>query len=329
MNQLLIAYSSLLLLISGCAYGPKMQTPIEGYHAFSVPTGPEDFVLDTLSGNATRLLVSCGIKRKCDASKGEFVFVDLASKKVRKSITNLPENFPLFPHGIDLLKKNDSLFLYAVNHQPKSKGLDKDTLNSVLKFLVKGDSILFLKKFKSSKLKNPNAVCASADGRFWVTNMNNGSYLSKGNVCFCDEQNCEVVSPKIFYANGITRDEKFVYVASTLRNKVYRFAFDGKKLEQKAVAENVYGGDNLRIINDTLFVAAHLNINKFLKHVKKQSKNSPSAVYEIPLSTMQPKLVFYHDSTLIDASSTAIRYGGKYYITGVFDPEVVELKVKK
>lgn len=317
-----------LTLIGSCAHGPKIQTQIDNYRAIAVPTGPEDFVLDTLSGNAPRLLVSCGIKRKCDASKGEFVFIDLASKKVKKSITNLPESFPLFPHGIDLLKKNDSLFLYAVNHQPKAKGINKDTLNSVLKFLVKGDSILFIQKFKSSNLKSPNAVCALADGNFLVTNMNSGSYLSKGNVCFCNEHGCGVVSPKIFYANGITRDENFVYVASTLRNKVYRFSFDGKRLEQIAVAEKVYGGDNLRIIHDTLFVAAHLNISKFLKHVKKESNHSPSAVYEIPLSTMQPKLVFYYDSTLIDASSTAIRFAGKYYITGVFDPEIVEIKIK-
>lgn len=327
MYQLIVAIG-FLILIGSCAHGPKIQTQIDNYRAIAVSTGPEDFVLDTLSGNAPRLLVSCGIKRKCDASKGEFVFIDLASKKVKKSITNLPVNFPLFPHGIDLLKKNDSLFLYAVNHQPKAKGINKDTLNSVLKFLVKGDSILFIQKFKSSNLKSPNAVCALADGSFLVTNMNSGSYFSKGNVCFCDEHGCGVVSPKIFYANGITRDENFVYVASTLWNKVYRFSFDGKKLEQKAVAQKVYGGDNLRIIHDTLFVAAHFNISKFLKHVKKESNHSPSAVYEIPLSTMQPKLVFYHDSTLIDASSTAIRFAGKYYITGVFDPEIVEIKVK-
>ncbi len=318
----------LALTISGCAHGPKIQTAIADTHSWGVPSGPEDFVLDTLSSNQPRLIVSCGIKREGDSSKGEFVFIDLATQKVSKSVTVMPNHISLFPHGIDLLKKNDSLFLYAVNHEPEVKGKKDFTRNSVLTFLLQGDSIFFIRKTSAPCIISPNAVCALEDGSFLVTNMNTGGYFSNGNVCYCNGDTCFKVSKKIFYANGITRDKNYVYVASTLWNKIFRFSFNGTILKEEAVVPKVYGGDNLRIVNDTLYVAAHLNLSKFLKHVKHSEKHSPSAVYQIPLATMQPKLVFYNNGTQIDASSTAIKYNGKYYITGVFDPEVVEIKLQ-
>lgn len=323
----LIATFAFALLLTGCAHVPEIQTKVNSFHTFNVPTGPEDFVLDTLSSNTPRLLVSCGIKRKDDLSKGAFVYINLHTKKVSNIPTILPENIALFPHGIDLLKMNDSLFLYAVNHEPKLKGKKDFARNSVLKFLLQKDSLFFMKKYAAPCIVSPNAVCALADGNILVTNMNTGSYLSNGNVCYCNSDTCFRVSKKIFYANGITRNKEFIYVASTLKNKVFRYTFSDNKLHENVTVEKVYGGDNLRIVNDTLYVAAHLNINKFLGHAKKASKHSPSAVYEIPLATMQPKLIFYHEGDLIDASSTAIKYNGKLYITGVFDPEVIEIKL--
>lgn len=325
--KILITAFAFIAILTGCAHVPEIQTKVNAFHTFSVPTGPEDFVLDTLSSNTPRLLVSCGIKRKNDPSKGSFVYINLNTQNVSEIPCVLPTNITLFPHGIDLLKINDSLLLYAVNHEPKQKGKKDYSINSVLKFLLKNDTLFFMKKYSAPCIISPNAVCALTDGNILVTNMNTGSYLSNGNVCYCNSDTCFRVSKKIFYANGITRNKDFIYVASTLKNKVFRYQFANNRLHENTIIKKVYGGDNLRIINDTLYVAAHLNINKFLGHAKNSNKHSPSAVYEIPLSTMQPKLIFYHEGDLIDASSTAIKYNGKLYITGVFDPEIIEIKL--
>jgi hypothetical protein len=319
----------LFLLFSGCARVRSLQTSIDSYRKYSVLTGPEDFVLDTFSGINPRLIVSCGIKRRGDTTKGGFMFIDLANHQVVKADILLSPDFPLFPHGIDILKKEDSVLLYAVNHQPATRRNAKDTLHSVLKFLLKGDSLFLIKKINSPLFKNPNAVCAFEDGNFLVTNMTSGSYLGNGNICFCTGSHCQKALPRLFFANGITRNKEHVFAASTLKNKIYCYQLQEGKLQLVRQIRNVYGGDNLRIVGDTLYVAAHVNVLKFLKHAGNAHRHSPSAVYAIPLKTWQPQLVFFDDGKIIDASSTALRYRGKYYITGVFDPEVVEILLKE
>lgn len=326
-NILAIVFIACVAGISGCAHTPKMQTSVKNFYSYKVANGPEDFVLDTLSSNRARLLVSCGIKRKGDSSEGMFQWIDLESKEVRRATVIKPSDIYLFPHGIDLMKKNDSLFIYAVNHEDRAKGTKDYRNNSVLKFLLRNDTLFFMQKTVAKCIVAPNAVCALSDGSFLVSNMNTGSVFSSGNICYCNSDTCYQVSKKIFYANGITRDNNYVYVASTMGNKIIRYTFSNGVLYENLVIKKIYGGDNLRIVNDTLYVAAHLNINKFLKHVKKPESHSPSAIYEIPLANMHAKLIFYNDGTVIEASSTALKYKGKYYITGVFNPKVVEVEM--
>lgn len=304
----------------------KLPVETSGYKhtIYDVLNGPEDFVLDTSS--FPRLIVSCGVKRKNDASKGGFFSIYLNSKHVEPMKVFMPDSIALFPHGIDLVKQNDSLILLAVNHEYISK---KKTKNSVLRFLLKHDRLYFIQQIAHSEMKHPNAVCGMADGSFFFSNMYTSNMLSKGNITYCKNGNCNAVSRKIRYANGVALHNNKLYVASTLEDKIFSYAIGSNgMLQHENVEGELKGGDNLRIVNNKLYCAAHLKLWAFIKHFKNFRKHSPSAVYEKDLITGKSEIIYFNNGSVIDASSTAIKYKNKIYITGVFDPEVVEIETK-
>jgi hypothetical protein len=310
-------------LAASCAKLP-VETNGFKHSVYDVLNGPEDFVLDTSS--FPRLIVSCGVKRKNDASKGGFFSIFLNSKHVEPMKVFMPDSIALFPHGIDLVKQNDSLILLAVNHEYISK---KKTKNSVLRFLLKHDRLYFIQQIAHSEMKHPNAVCGMADGSFFFSNMYTSNMLSKGNITYCKNGNCNAVSRKIRYANGVALHNNKLYVASTLEDKIFSYAIGSNgMLQHENVEGELKGGDNLRIVNNKLYCAAHLKLWAFIKHFKNFRKHSPSAVYEKDLITGKSEIIYFNNGSVIDASSTAIKYKNKIYITGVFDPEVVEIETK-
>ncbi len=321
MLLLLLGIAAYAHLLSSCARLPAESTGYK-HTVFNVPTGPEDFVLDT--SDFPRLIVSCGIKRKGDASKGEFVSIYLNSHYIEKMKVFMPDSIELFPHGINLLKQNDSLILLVVNHE---KNYGKKGRNSILRFLVRHNRLHFIQSIYSDAIINPNAVCGLPDGSFFFSNMNRGAQLSKGNAGYCKNGKCEIVTDKIFYANGVAFHDNSLFVASTLENKIYRYPFANNKLnvEGKQVFANLKGGDNLKIVNGVLYCAAHFDVWAFLKHYKNYKKHSPSAVWSKSLVDGKEELIYFNKGSVIDASATAIVYKDKIYITGVFDPEVVVL----
>lgn len=305
--------------VASCA---KLPVETTGYKhtIYDVLTGPEDFVLDT--SDFPRLIVSCGTKRKGDASKGSFFSIYLNSKHIEPMKVFMPDSISLFPHGIDLVKQNDSLIILAVNHEYISK---KKTRHSVLRFLLKHDRLYFIQQVVSHEMKHPNAVCGMADGSFFFSNMFTSNMLSKGNITYCKNGDCHVASRKIRYANGVAFYNKRLFVASTLENKIFSYSIEkGMLLDEKTEAE-LKGGDNLRIVNDKLYCAAHLKLWAFIKHYKNFRKHSPTAVFEKDLITGKSEIIYFNNGEVIDASSTALKYKGKIYIAGVFDPEVVEV----
>lgn len=313
------------LFLLACCVASCAKLPVETanykHAAFDVLTGPEDFVLDT--SNFPRLIVACGSKRKGDASKGGFFSIYLNSKHVEPMKVFMPDSISLFPHGIDLVKQNDSMIILAVNHEYISK---KKTRHSVLRFLLKHDRLYFIQQVISPEMKHPNAVCGLADGSFFFSNMYTSNMLSKGNITYCKNGDCNVASRKMRYANGVTYYNKRLYVASTLENKIFSYSIDNGKLLDEKVEGELKGGDNLRVVNDKLYCAAHLKLWAFIKHYKNFRKHSPTAVFEKDLISGKSEIIYFNKGGVIDASSTALKYKGKIYITGVFDPEVVEIE---
>ncbi|SOE23315.1 Arylesterase [Spirosomataceae bacterium TFI 002] len=251
--------------------------------------------------------------------------------------------FPFRPHGISLFKTEDgNKYLFVVNHE--------DDLNSIIRFRVFDDSLVFEKRFVHEQIKFPNDVQAIGLNSFYITNDHTipnglrrflGDFLleKSGNVVFFQDGDASVVSQNIAYPNGIniSPDKKYLYVAATTENKLYVYShtqdFGPRKiLDQKYLWT---APDNIEIDKfGDLWIGCHPKLLKYLGHAKDISKNSPSEVIKV---VYQPgtkhkflqEEVYMNDGNPISGSSVA-----SYFITdtsntlligSVFEEKVVKL----
>ena len=320
MNRLF--YLGLLLVISSCATLPKNMAD-KNTQVVTVGPGPEDAVLDTIT-EQPRLLISCHARRTGDPFYSEIYAYYPADGSVHVLKRREPAGLYFGPHGIDLVKVKDTLILLVVNHD-----MGKHE-NSILRYSVTKDELVFLNKIVDPLIVSPNAVTGFADGTLLISNDagKQGDFteafflLKRDKIIFWDHNKCSVAAQKFCFANGITNSGGKVYLASTRQNKIWQFDFsDGKMLNKQTVAK-VNGPDNIRICDGNLYVACHLRFLDFLKHMKTASHFSPTTVYKIDPISHQRSVVFYDDGAKLSAGSTGLLYKNKIYVTGVFDPKM-------
>ena len=311
---------ALLMAISSCATLPKNMAD-KDTKIVAVGPGPEDMVLDTIT-EQPRLLISCHARRTGDPYYSEInvYYPGDGSVKILKRVGE-PSDLYFGPHGIDLVKVKDTLILLVVNHNMAKHE------NSILRYQVKKDELVFLSKITDPLIVSPNAVTGFADGTLLISNDagKQGDFtealflLKRDKIIYWDHNKCSVAAQKFCFANGITNSGGKVYLVSTRQNKLWQFDFvDGKMLNKKTIAA-VPGADNVRICDGNLYVACHLRFLDFLKHMKAASHFSPTTVYRINPGTGLRAVVFYDDGAKISAGSTGFLYKDKIYVSGVFD----------
>ena len=309
----------LLLAISSCATLPKNMAD-KNTQIVATGPGPEDMVVDTIT-EQPRLLISCTARRKGDPFYGEINAYYPATGKVVVLKREEPSSIHLNPHGIDLVKVKDTLILLMVNHDPVTHE------NEVLRYAVRKDGLHFLNKIVDPLIASPNAVTGFADGTLLISNDNAKAHdyvealflLKRDKIIYWDYNKCTVAAQKFCFANGITSNNGKVYLASTRQNKVWQFDFkDGKMINRKTIA-TVNGPDNVRVINDNLYIACHLRFIAFLKHMNNASVFSPTTVYRVNLINGKKTVVFFDDGAKISAGSTGLVFRNKLYVSGVFD----------
>jgi len=292
--------------------------------------GPEDMVVDSIT-EQPRLLLSCSARRKSEKQYGEiFVYyTETATNKILKR-TNEPNGLLFNPHGIDLVKVNGNLILLVVNHEH----IGENRINSILRYRVLKDELVFQNKISDPLISSPNAVTGFSDGTLLVSNdakKQNNIWeilfkMRKAQIIFWNGNNCSVASEKYAFTNGITNKDGKVYLASTMQNKVWQFDFkDGKMLNREVIAK-ANGADNLRFDGDDLLVACHLRFLKFLKHYKDPKQLSPSTVYRINPSTKKRTVEYFDDGRQVSAASTALVFRNSIYVSGIFDSKIVKKK---
>lgn len=317
----------MLLFISSCATLPKSyQTKDE---VIATGPGPEDMILDNSIG-VTRILISCNERRDGKADYGEInaYYPETGKIEILKR-SNEPTRFFFQPHGIDLVQVKDSLILLVVNHEHSIK------VNSIVRYLLKGNELYFLQKITDPLISSPNAVTGFTDGTLLVSNdaKKAGNIweplfkLKKAEIVFWNGTSCSVSSDTRYcYSNGITNRNGKVYLASTLQNKVWQFDFkDGRLLNREVIAK-VKGGDNLRFDGENILVACHLRFLDFLKHMKDPAHYSPTTVYSVNLTTKKCEVVYFDSGAQLSGGATALSYGGYLYSGGVFDAKIIKKK---
>ncbi len=326
---------AVLFFTASCATLPKsFQTKDE---IIAVGPGPEDMVLDTIT-EQPRILLSTNSRRKNEKDYGEIeaYYPETNTHKILKRV-NEPDSLFFNPHGIDLVllsakwpSASKDLVLLVVNHEHTKH------INSILRYHVLKDELVFINKIVDPLISSPNAVAGFTDGTLLVSNDAKKAdhfveaffLLKRAQVVYWDGNKCSVAAEKFCYTNGITIKDKKVFLASTRQNKVWQFDFDKGKMLNKEVIAKVHGADNLRLDGDDLLVACHLRFLAFLKHVKDSTKYSPSTVYRINPATKKTTVAYYDDGKQLSASSTALEFRNSLYVSGIFDPKIVRKQIK-
>ena len=327
MNRSSYLLIALLIGLSSCVSLPKQyQTKDE---IIPVGLGPEDMVVDTLS-EQPRLLISCGSRRDNDPHYAEINVYYPSSGEVKILKRHEPADLHFYPHGLDLVQVHDTLILLVVNNASKFNE------QSILRYRVYKDSIVYINKVVDPLIVSPNAVTGFADGTMLISNDMGklGNFwealfiLKRAKIIYWDHTKCTVAAGKFCYSNGITNRNGKVYLASTRQDKVWQFDFANGKMINKQVIAKVHGADNLRFDGPDLLVACHLRFLDFLKHMKDSIHSSPTTIYRIDPVTKKTTVAYYDSGKQISAGSTGLIYGGYLYASGVFDGKMVRRRVK-
>ena len=326
------------LLFSACASIPP--NTHEQFQRIATGAGPEDMLLDTISCNQARLLVSCNDHRlRAAAPAGDIYAIDLEGDSLvsRKLLrTGEPDGFHFHPHGFDLVRQNGKAYLFIVSHD------EKQFKHSVYKYELSETKMTYLATYEHPLMNSPNSVVASKKGGFYVSidqgkrgdNFVSITGAKTGSIVFCDENGgWAPVATKLAYPNGlyISPKGRYLYASTTGQHQIFKFTIkpDGNLINREKVTKLI-GGDNLRLGNNReLLVPAHLNTSKLVGHFKDSTKLSPSVVYGLHTENGEKEVLYSNDGKQISAASTAVSYKGNLYVSQVFQPYILQVKRKK
>lgn len=333
-----LVYFFLILLTTACVSVPKNTHTVSDQ--ITTGAGPEDILLDTISCQHPRLLVSCTDRRLEEAApNGDIYAIDLEKDSLTSYPlirTNEPDTLVFHPHGFDLVRQQGKVYLYVVSHDYKR---DK---HHVYKYEVNESRLKFIKAYQNILMNSPNTVVALKKGGFYtsIDRGKRGNQLAlflrakTGSIVFCDEQGgWAKVASKLAFPNGlyITAKERYLYASTTRQHTLFKYNIksDGNLINREKVTKLV-GGDNIRLgQNKELLIPAHLRIFKFVGHLKDSSNISPSVVYSVNMKNGTKEVAYANDGGQISSASTAVSYKDYLYIAQVFQPFVLRIKRKK
>lgn len=321
----------ILLLMSGCRSVPPFQGEFE---KIAVGPGPEDMALDTLFGQE-RLIIPCDERRTDDVSENGFYAYEIASGEVsRLTISDLPEDVSLHPHGIDLTQMNGKRVLYCVNHEKNEDDFPPAGRQSILIFELLDDRVVFRQQLISELLISPNDVCTDHRGGIYVSNDSGkrNAFLEKlfelkrSTVVHYNGSEWKFVGDRLKYANGAGVRNGRLYVTGTQEKHVFSYSIapDGTLTDKQQIPASK-GNDNITFNGTKLVTTAHLDFLKFMKHVSDSEAPSPCMAYSIDLNTNDRDTLFMDDGTTISAASTGLIYKDTLYVAQVFNPFVLRI----
>ena len=300
--------------------------------------GPEDMVLDTADSRRPRLLVSSQDRRQHDPmgevlEPGHIYAVDLTGALAPMELPFAErDDYPFHPHGMDLVDVNGGQLLYVINHAVKNT-------HSIEVFRVEREQLVFMNRLWTEALVSPNDLVALPDGQLYVSNdhlykgfaalLGNALSFGWSNVVRFNVESGRwiVAADGISFANGVEVRDNRLYVAATIDEGIYVYDRDplsgsiGGPINFIEVGSGV---DNLIWEDEEhLLTAAHPDLFAFLDHLESAENPSPSEVYRVNVRTGAVERIFSDDGRLISASSTAIRFENRLYVSQVFEPEIL------
>ena len=353
-----------------------------------VGPGPEDMALDD-SGENPRIFISIGELEIINPEKrkrtGIAVFEPALDKDEagKMDIVDKPGDFDFKPHGLHLWKtppgekSPGETYLYVISHgrTPEKCEADKNAKterkthkkHSVLKFLVRGNTLVYKKCFSTSRFKgDPNDLFVTGEDEFYITDPIRKfmAFFPPASVWLHrkDGRWFEATN-SVSYPNGILIRGNKAFVASTGDNQIHVFTrkpdgvFEKKKgfislirTEDGKIIKNLMLLDNFTFLGKekkSILIATHPSKLKFGLHAMSPANiSSPSVVLKINLndwlkngkagkkhavvfSVSGPDVDKPDERIAIQAASAALYYKGRLYISQVFEGYILSCKAGK
>ena len=295
-------------------------------HIYRNMPGPEDLQIDYLSGN---LFISAASRRLADDSSQDGIYLLNIHNDQAPEI--IPNNYQgeFHPHGISLLRKDSTLYVFTVNHND-----DGDFIES---FLFNNGTLEHLNSYSSPAVCCPNDLIATDIDKFYVTNdhgtksglmriLEDYLRIPRSSLWYFNGESFSRAAGPFNYANGVnmSNDRNRLYMTTTIGNSIIVFGVNGDgSLTRKGTTDLGTGVDNIDVDEDgNLWIGAHPKLLDFLKHKKDSTELSPSQVLKLtPVGDCDYIIeeIYLNNGSEISGSSTAVYYNNELFIGVVFD----------
>lgn len=305
-------------------------------YSIRVGPGPEDFDLQRNGPRGPRLIISSQDRRNRKKPAGQLILMDLNGTERDRprpaTILGRDELPELRPVGISLVEKPDQTLLYVIHSGDRDRWIER--------YVVDGDTLHYDGKLSDPLIATPNDLIALPNGEVYVSNAglvrNPVSNLfamlfrrKRGSVVHFDGQHWTSLLPHALFPNGLAVDPTLQYLFINLfgakRILIYdrtARAFLPHEIQLDAHPDNLLW----EIPGERLNVACHRSQWRTGFHIASKRFHAPSVGFRIdPAAAIagQPAVTPLYDLPRFDASSTALAFDGRVYVSQLIEPFIV------
>jgi hypothetical protein len=304
-----------------------------------VGPGPEDFDLQRNGPRGPRLIISLKDRRRPGAP-GKLVMMDLEGEQRERpsdaKIEGREGKPPLHPVGISLVEQPNETLLYVIHSNIPADQTWVERYRVVADTLVYADPVL-----SDPLIRTPNDLVALPGGELYLSNSGFGRRkladvfgslfsIARGSVLHYDGANWKPLLPKALFPNGLAVDPEgryvFLNLFSAKRMRIYdrgTKAFLPHDVKFKGYPDNLLW----EVPGETLNVAAHRSQLRTGLHTLSRRFQSPSVGFRVDVRAAiagagERAVTQLYDLLKFDASSTALAYGGRIYVSQLVDPHI-------
>lgn len=297
--------------------------------------GAEDITVSVQDSFAVISSTQRGIYPSINDDTGGLFLMDL--KDEAYSLTPLTKTFnkPFAPHGISILKKDNTYHIMAISHTLQG--------HSIEHFNLKNKILTHQQTLTDPLVISPNDIVMIDKNRFYFTNDH--SYpeglrrtaedylgLELSTIVYFDGENYNEVASGIAYANGINFDAKrnLLFVASPRKFliKVYKTNPNGSLNFIEDIDCNT-GVDNIEFDEfGNLWVGAHPNLLEFGAYAKGKTKYAPSEIIKINYrgtNNYSIETIYLEDGQEMSGATVAAPFGNLILTGNVLDTKFLIL----
>jgi len=298
--------------------------------------GAEDITISLLDSFALISATNRIVYPPVEQEVGGLYLMELKSGNFNVKPLTSSFNQSFAPHGISMIKTDNSYRIMAINHTLQG--------NSIEVFDLVGDSLTHKKTLKDVSMVSPNDLVMVDSTSFYFTNDHKytkgvGRFFEEyggraiSNVIYFNGENYKQVANNIAYGNGINFDNyrKLMFVASSrgFHIKVYKIENDGSLNFIENIPCNT-GVDNIELDSEgNLWTAGHPNLIKFQSYAQGNKNIAPSEIIKINYRGKQDytvESVYTEDGRTISGATVASIFG-TYILTGsALDHKMLILK---